>query len=150
MSQDYFESSRIRLTRAKELIGDFKTQAETFLKSRPFEGVSEVNQEKTHQEFKVRFTQPLPTRLTSLAVDAIENLRASLDNVLFSVTRAAGNTSAHPHAHFPFCSELGKFENTIKGRCKDLHGDIVSLSRHYRPYGGGDDVLRDNCLRQRK
>jgi hypothetical protein len=53
----------------------------------------------------------------------------------------AGGVPKPKFAYFPFARTAAEFENVIKGRCKNIPADILTLFRAYKGYQGGDDLL---------
>jgi len=90
---------------------------------------------------KIRFTKPFPGNdFAIIATEAIEHLRAALDHAAYAVALASGITNPKS-AYFPFAQDATGLQTVIKGRCKDIPADIVTLFCSFQPYKGGDDLL---------
>jgi hypothetical protein len=114
----------------------------------PFQTVMELQPERRRRIIVT--WQPFPEEVEDSSVDAICALRATLDYAGFAAARALG--CAHPRScYFPFADTNVELENTIKGRCRDLHPRIVELFRSFEPYQGGrgEALWALNKLRQK-
>jgi hypothetical protein len=132
-------TSQRRLDRGKEHIVDLEREFQAFLDSKPYARVVEAHSNGTDQLHKIKFTRPLPGSLADVAADAADNLRSALDQAAYAIAHATGK--ANPQAFFPFAGSAAEFENALKGRCKDLPQDILTLFRTFQPYRGGNDLL---------
>jgi len=138
---DPFESSRRKLGRAKEHISDLERKINSFVESRPYARVAEVDPRQPNcVVFKLKLTRDLPDELALITSDAIDNLRAVLDHACYTVAISSGNATAK-EAYFPFAGTVERFENALRGRCKDIPQDIYPLLRGFKPYKGGNDLL---------
>lgn len=98
---------------------------------------------------KFKMSGPLPEVSEDLAVDAVAGLRATLDYAAYASAVALGAVRPKS-AYFPFADSAAELKNTIKGRCKDLHPNIVTLFESFEPYkgGSGNALWSLNKLRQ--
>jgi hypothetical protein len=73
-------------------------------------------------------------------------MRDVLDLAGYGLAVASGAVDPQ-HTNFPFAPNAVKFEEQVRGRCKDLPDDIVMLFRSLKPYKGGNDLLWAlNCM----
>src|SRR5262245_61209963 len=140
MADHHFRSPKQRLARAQEKIAELNAAIETFVKSEPYARVVEINPASGFQFHKIKMTKPLPDLLTDLTMEIIEALRSALDQAGFACARLDGKPNAKS-AYFPMADTGPDLANVIKGRCKDLPPDIVTLFRSFMPYKGGNDPL---------
>jgi hypothetical protein len=95
---------------------------------------------------KIRLTRPIPDRLDVIAADAVNNLRAALDQAIYAIAAAAGSTISH--AKFPFSGTAADLERAVAGKSTYLPQDILALLRTFQTYKGGNDLacaLNDWC-----
>ena len=137
---DIFESSKLRLSRAKEHILAFEERQKVFLKTKEWSDIIERDAKGANYLHKVRFLNPFPPDFALIATEAIEHLRASLDHAAYAIAVASGTTDPKS-AYFPFAQDLAGLETVIKGRCKDIPPDIVTLFCSFQPYKGGNDLI---------
>lgn len=136
---DPFESPKLRLARAKEHFENFNAERSRFFEGKPWTWALEVNPQTFNKEGKVR-ADKIPDRFVSLAIDAIEGFRSTLDQCTFAIGRVAGITRAK-YTHFPFGNDANGLEKQIHDRSRDLPSDILSLIRSLKPYRTGNDLL---------
>jgi hypothetical protein len=141
-----FTSSLRKIARAKEHLAEFEREVRVFLQTNPREMIIEPDpQEAQHVIHKVRFKHSLPLSLIDAAVDAIYNLRTSLDSAVYEIALTAavftGKIKPKKEQFFPFAGGSVEFENNLKGRCQDVPEEIYPVFRAFEPYKGGDDVL---------
>ena len=138
---DIFESSKFRFARAKEHILAFKERQSAFLKAKEWSKIIESDASGDNYLHKIRFTKPFPGNdFAIIATEAIEHLRASLDHAAYAIAVASGTTNPKS-AYFPFAQDATGLQAVIKGRCKDIPSDIVTLFCSFQPYKGGNDLL---------
>lgn len=116
---DYREVPRLRLERAAEHIHEFSAEADAYLRTNPFGSTAEYFEEGGIKFVKLLFkvhSEP-PKRLGIIAGDCIHNLRATLDNIAWSLGKAFPPTDpkAKPDMlAFPVCSTIDNFNETLR------------------------------------
>lgn len=140
MLADPFRSPRQRFARAQEKIAELKAAIEAFVKGKPYARVVEKDASSGAELHKIKMTTALPDQFTDLTMEIIEALRSALDQAGFACAVLTGKPDAKS-ALFPFADDESSLANAIKGRCKDLPADIVTLFRSFQPYKGGNDAL---------
>jgi len=138
--QHPFSSPRMRVARAKKHIGDLDRRIKRFFDAKPYARVTERDVDGLNDVHKVKLTKNFPAGVTSVAAEAIEGLRSALDHAAFA-TAVLNGVKHSKSAYFPISSSASELDNVIKGRCKDIPPDIVSLFRSFNPYKGGNDLI---------
>ena len=140
VAEDHFESPRLGIERARELVGDVKAGITAFFDRRPYAKVVDFDDETGQQVHKVR-TARLPGRIRTLVKDAAENLRSALDHAVYGSARALGVDDPR-HTGFPFAEtpagvlgELGK--ERLKGNPPGTRAFLVG----FEPHANGNQVL---------
>jgi hypothetical protein len=131
---------RLKIDRADRHINELSQLIEVFLAEKPFE--LEIRHdpgagERTHQ---IKTRKPVPDELSLLIGDAIHNLRASLDHLMFAMV---GDRAANPDGiYFPFAKSDKALKDTITNRQVHLAGKkVVAELELIKPYPGGDELL---------
>ncbi|MFY9658662.1 MAG: hypothetical protein WAK01_19105 [Methylocystis sp.] len=72
-----------------------------------------------------------------IAFDAVNNMRAVLDQIGYAAAVASGKT-APKRTNFPFGEDLSSFENNLHGRkvCRDVPPEISRIFCLFEPYKG--------------
>jgi len=137
---DPLASAKKKLTRAQQHSGDLETELKRFFENQPGTNVVEVDPTGQYKLFKVRFKNSIPDQITDITYDAVHNLRDSLDHIGYGIAVASGRNNPQ-HTNFPFAPDAAKFDQQMRGRCKDLPDEIVSVFRSFKSYKGGNDLL---------
>jgi hypothetical protein len=142
VSKDAFASPRQRLGRGKFQLRTLVKQGEAYAKRAPYTRVVEPDPNGVDQLHKLKLTRQLPTKMTSLAIEAIENLRSALDQTGY-VTAVLSGVTNPKGAYFPIADSAAQLETDVigRGRCKDLPSDILTLFRSFKPYKGGNEPI---------
>jgi hypothetical protein len=97
---DFFESPKRTILRAKHHILDLESQIAAFTNEKPWSYLVEDDSDGTHKLHKIRFARRLPDDLPSILFDAVNNLRAVLDQCAYASAIAAKSPSLK-HIKFP-------------------------------------------------
>lgn len=139
----YMEIPRLRLARAVEHISEFCLEADTYLKTNPFGAVTEFYTEdgKEHVRLLAKVYQEPPKRLGIIAGDCVHNLRAILDNIIWSLGKAYPTTdpAAKPEKlSFPVCKRLVDYQEILRKpshkAINDFPAAAKSLIERMQPY----------------
>jgi hypothetical protein len=140
---DYMEIPRLRLERAAEHINQFCIEADAFLKTKPFGFVTEYYTEdgKDFVKFLFRVYHEPPKRLGIIAGDCIHNLRATLDNIAWSLGRVYPTTDPNAKPDklaFPVCYSYSNYRNKLQTpnfkAINDFPPDVQVLIESMQPY----------------
>ncbi len=148
---DHFSSAKLTLSRAQHHINDLDRQIIAFVDEHPWSYVVERDENTAQYAHKIRFERRLPSDLPSILFDAVNNLRAVLDQVAYASAIAAKAPSLKA-VKFPFASDIDHWDNAVNGGCKDLVPEIQALFRSCNAYKGGNDTLwalNDLCNTQK-
>jgi hypothetical protein len=149
-----FYSAYRKLAWGKKRIAELEWETRDFMSEHPCESFTEPHSDKPGYTIqKIRQLVPVPSAISLIASDALDNIRAVLDHALFTLAVASGRSQIE-NATFPISprSDVAKFENMLKGRCADVPQEIWPLLRSFKPYKGGNDTLialNDACNRNK-
>jgi hypothetical protein len=131
---------RVKIERAKEHIGNLAAEIQAFWDSGPYEIVTDDDSEPEHIVYRVLLKgQPAP-RLGAIAGDAVHNLRASLDLLIWQLVLANGKTPDPDFAKF----RIFKHPNEVGpglGKIEGLPESAVDRIKAFRPYESGNHLL---------
>jgi hypothetical protein len=124
---DYMEIPRLRLNRAIRHLNEFIQEADKFLATNPFDTATESYTENGKDCLRLVYKvhQEPPKELGVIAGDCIHNLRAILDNVIWSLGQAfpSGNPKARSDKlSFPICNSIQKYQEKLR------HPDWVAIN----------------------
>lgn len=130
----------MRIARANEHIRNLDRRVRRFFDAKPYVRVTDRGDDGLNDVHKIKLTKEFPAGVTSVAAEAIEGLRSALDHAAFATTVLSGVKHSRS-GYFPISSSAAELDRVIKGRCKDVPPDIVSLFRSFNPYKGGNDLI---------
>lgn len=137
-----FQNAFRRIQRAKRKIGQIEDGVNDLIKQGVVSLVVEPHlvDGRAGKAAKVKAIKPIPDELSDLVDTTIDGLRSALDFACYGSAVELGAVEPKS-AYFPFADDQGQLENTIKGRCKNLHPEIIDLLRAFKPYHDGNKVL---------
>jgi len=110
-----FDSPRLTLERAKHHVRDLSKVVGAFTdgQPRPWSYVLDTESQAPNKVYKVRFHTPPPAEAACIIFDAVNNLRATLDQIGYSAAIASGKTDPSG-TNFPFGDDAAGVENVFK------------------------------------
>jgi hypothetical protein len=139
-----FDSARRKVARADKHFDDLHREVKAFRADDPYRQVIEVDPSApNHFLHKIKLVKLLDeTSIAEIVGDVISNLRAALDHAIYATAIVSGcQKPRFDTACFPFARCADGFENTLKGRCKDVSTEMYPLLRSFQPYKGGNRFL---------
>jgi hypothetical protein len=138
---DRFFNSKLKIERSKRHIRELSNEVVDYLKTKPFRVVVEKDTYSSNHLWTLRVRREVPCHFAVIIGDAIHNLRASLDLLASDLVSIAGGNINN--VSFPFGDSPEGFEEMVKKRHLDRAGaDIVEVVRSFKPYKGGNELLR--------
>jgi hypothetical protein len=135
-----FESAKRTLSRAQHHIDDLNTQLAAFQQRHPWFYDIERDLNSGHEIHKIKITEDsLEWAFPCIVFDAVNNLRASLDQASYAACVANGMAES-TFAYFPFASDVAHWPNKIGG-FKHLHGEVRTFFERLKAYEGGNNTL---------
>jgi hypothetical protein len=157
MSKDWidkaFESPEelLRCSRVKynDFIESLKKEASTF----DLELVADTEMVPGLVTYMISILGEHSVQVRKLAHDVLSDCRHALDQAVVSATRLFGSNSNN-HLYFPFGRDESDFDTLFKnkGRCRNVHRDLIPLLRRMQPWWydessqSGNDTLRTLSL----
>jgi hypothetical protein len=137
-----FESPRLTLKRAKHHIHDLKDVIGTFTVEHPGSYVIDTESQAPNDVHKIRFDTPPPVSAANILFDAVNNLRASLDQIGYSAAIASGKIKPRG-TNFPFADTAEEVKKLLKENRAHRHlpPEIKDLFRSVEPHRGGNGQL---------
>ena len=144
MPADPFDSPKALLNRARELIGELNARSKAFVDMKPYSIVREFDINAREYVHKIVLREALPGGLATVAADALNNLKSTLDqSVCASLLRIKPDASLSG-ACFPFGDTEAHFRASAKDTFRKFNNiapEIVSFITDIKPYKRGNDLL---------
>lgn len=138
---DPFDDPKLLLERAEENIRELQTRAKAFFDGKPYISVIEVDPDTLENIHKLKFTEKLPKALNAVAADALNNLRAALDQAVCTSSTLLKPGVDLKGMGFPFASSESKMAGAIASKCKNVPPEVVAFVSALKPYKGGNNLL---------
>lgn len=137
-----FDSPRLTILRAQHHIDEVSAKITEFISNQPWS--YRIDQDLTARQdlHKIKFERRLPSELPCIVFDAVNNMRAVLDQAGYASAIASGR-QIPKRTNFPFADNLTGLNGNIDVRkvCDHLPPEITALFRCFSPYQGGSDTL---------
>ena len=142
MSESRFSNPRIKIRRAKKLIGDLQDEVCAFLASSPVKVTASIEVVDGSPTISGQFSaNGVPESIIATLGDIIHNLRTSLDLTASEMARLSDKSDKN--VYFPFAKNSQDFDAAIKSKNFDRTGDkAVALIKSLQPWIGGNFLLR--------
>lgn len=129
---------RTKIERANKHIADLDREAGIFLSSNPYEITTKRNPQTRQLIYYLTRVDPIPTQLTAIVGDVVQNLRSALDHLAQQLwlVNNPGATSAGD-VYFPTDSSAAQFKANAPGKIKGLRQDAIDAIYRIEPYDGG-------------
>jgi hypothetical protein len=139
---DPFRNPKRRLARVKHHIAQLERDIDEIFSPDLLAQETSIEYIGIHKAKIIKFRQvrDIPDHVGDTAVEALDGIRSALDTAC-SASAAALGVSEPKYAYFPLADTKEQLDNVIKGRCKDIHPDVVELLRTFEPYEGGNKLL---------
>lgn len=131
--EDPFTHSKYSIKRAKLRTQELIASIQTFEAKNPFAFVTELDGSGEFNVYKFKLIKAMPEELSGLAFEIANYLRSALDQCMFAIGGKG--------TYFPVASDAAHLPKGIKGRCKNVHRDIIAFIETVKPYKGGNDLI---------
>jgi len=136
---DMFASAKSVLRRADYHITDLQTTVQGFAPNKPYIYRADRDSKTGKYLHKIVFSESFSDDISCIMFDAINNLRAALDQMTFAV--AGRFRGGDDFAQFPFAKDADHWPAKIKGLKDDIPPEIIAVFERFKPYKGGNDTL---------
>jgi len=133
------DSVLVKIERANHHIEDLKIALDAFLNSGPYKTVGEMDA-YGRATYRLSGVQPIPLIIPSIAGDAIQNLRTSLDYLTCALWSRT-NSGECERIQFP-CLSAANYKSKGLGTIQGMRQDAIDAISRVEPYEGGKgDIL---------
>ncbi len=147
------DSVRQKIFRAKVHFVELQAELSRYFQTNPGKVMREAEGDPNQYIGTFQAGRPIPARLPIIIGDCLQNLRSSLDYLVWELVLAAKNTPGK-HNMFPVCKTLEAFNNQItkQRRLDGVSADAIAEIESLQPYHDGQDfdktvlwVIDDLC-----
>jgi hypothetical protein len=147
------DSVRYKIFRSITHLKELETELHSYYETNPARVVRQSDGDPDRFIGKLETAAPIPARLPIIIGDCLQNMRSSLDYLVWELVLAAKN-SPGKHNMFPVCATLESFDNQLikQRRLDGVSPDAIAEIQALQPYHGGQDfdknflwVIDDLC-----
>jgi len=139
---DPFYSSKFSIKWAKDHIAELKREINEFFTDDIYTGGIEPDTEGIYNLAKVRLTKPMPHCLDGHVTDTVHNLRAALDQVIYTVASLNNTLHLKGTPSLTIRDDKAEFDRKVESVTgKWVPAEILDLVRALEPYKGGNDLI---------
>ena len=152
MTPGSFESAKVLINRVKtHHLRDFEVKEAWFASKKPYDLFSEKDQRSGMILMKARIRRPIPGELSAIAFDIVNELRSSLDHVVFDSAVLLGGDPSPKYTKFPFGKSPEQAENDLRRQHSEVPESLWPFLLGFEPHKGGKESLWElNELRNHK
>jgi hypothetical protein len=128
-----------KIVRAQEHLQTFESEAARYYQTNPAKVVRQSEGAPDQYVGRVVTEGPIPARFPIILGDFLQNLRSSLDYLVWELVLAAKNTPGK-HNMFPICPTPQAFQDAVskQRRISGIAPDAVTIIERLQPYNCGD------------
>ncbi len=134
-----FYSSKFSIDWAQNHITELEGELEALAHPDCYTTVTEPDADGVYNLFKFKMIKPLTRGITGHTLDVIYNLRAALDQAIYSVTTL--NNTPSERSLFPITNSPAWFEKSLKKLIQVIPQEIADVVRAFKPYKGGNNLI---------
>ena len=133
------DSVRRKVFRVKRHFEELQEELGEYFRTNPGTMVQEPDSPPDNPTFSFQARDPVPARFGLIIGDYLQNLRSSLDYLVWDLVLAAGNNPDRK-IMFPICTTPDNFERELrKKRLEGVDAKAITVIEGLQPYQAGDD-----------
>lgn len=130
------ESVQQKISHAKLHLDLVKSEIAEYLKANPCEFVPHASSTHNQPTFMLKLKSPIPAKIGLIVGDCLQNLRTSLDYLVWELVLKAGNTPGKENM-FLICVLAKSFKDSQGARLRGVDPAAVALIESIQPYHDG-------------
>jgi hypothetical protein len=135
-------SVELKIFRATQHFDSVKSELREYFQSNPGKMIRQPHSREDEAIFRLITDDPSPARFGLIIGDALQNLRSSLDYLVWELVLAA-NVQPNEKNMFPICSTIERFDDQVRrGRLNGVSPDAVTEIQSLQPYHLGKDFAK--------
>jgi hypothetical protein len=139
-AEDLLAGVRLKIERAKKHIADLDAVCRVFKNTDPYRVSPKFDPDGRSRRYCVEFVHEVPTAITLVSGDAVNNLRCALDHLamqLFLIGPARGDRSLENKISFPIAKSATNLESRLEREVNTFGQAVVDAIGAIEPYKGG-------------
>lgn len=126
-----------KLDRAATHLDELKGELKRFVDTRPYQVTTKRNPDR-RLVYQVSRADNVPSRISAIAGDAIQNIRSVLDHLAYQLVDLGTNsTGPFRHVYFPIGGDLAKYQSNRAQQTRGMRSEAIAAIDGLQPYKGG-------------
>lgn len=131
---------RAKIERAQKHLGDLDAEIRSFLRTSPYQIVSERDPQTQEVRYCATRVTDVPLTISVGAADILHNLRSALDHLACELVIVGGNYPTR-NTGFPVFASFAIYKAQAAAKVQGMRRDAVEAIEAIKPYKGGNDAL---------
>jgi len=132
---------RRKIERAEQHIREYENREQLFFERNPYLPVKQMDPNTGEMLWKLSIRDEIPADFSTIVGDALQNLRSSLDHLVWQLVLANGSTPKIRVTGFPICESIQKYKAESPAKVKGMAQGAIDMISNLRPYYGGHQHL---------
>jgi hypothetical protein len=135
-----FDRIRAKVTRAEQHVQDFNRAVIAFRASNPYEVGIKIDSEAGERVYYLASIGAVPPELAAIAADVLQNLRSSLDHIVYQLFIDANPLASAEdlkRCHYPITAAASEYGALRSRNVKGVRQDAIDAIDATEPYKGG-------------
>lgn len=135
-----FDGVKLKIARARKHTAELEIETARYLSRDPYVPLLIFDTQTKEHYVHALSREDVPSDMVTIFGDAIFNLRSALD--ILANDLVALNGAIPKKVYFPFADTKERLEDQIEEKLKMASADVKEMVRAFRPYRGGNKLLR--------
>jgi len=132
------DSVRLKIRHTESHLEILKSEIKRYFDTGPCEVVPDANSSKDRPTFSLQLKTPISAKLGLIVGDCLQNLRSSLDYLVWELVLASKNEPTKQNM-FPICVTSDSFQAALRGhRIEGVSSEAAALIDAFQPYHEGE------------
>lgn len=131
-----------KVNQAKDHMAQLQNEIKVYFNSHPYSVGAKKDPQTKRLIYYVTGAKELPEKISLISGDIIQNLRSSLDHLVYKlfIVGTNGKTNGR-HIYFPIDKDVETYEKEKSRKTEGISDEAKSLIDSVKPYKGGNDTL---------
>lgn len=141
VSTSSLDQINVKVNRAKAHLAALNLQIGAYIQAQPFTISTRRDPSTRRLHYFVQDVKPLPTDISAVAGDVLQNLRSALDHVAYQLVLVGRSAAPSGHVYFPIADTRTAYERKRDNDLRGARPEAVRAVDGLRPYKDGNLTL---------
>lgn len=141
VSTSSLDQINVKINQAKIHLATLNLQIRAYIQAQPFTISTRRDPSTRRLHYFVQEVKPLPTDLSAVVGDVLQNLRSALDHVAYQLVLVGTSAEPSGHVYFPIADSMTAYERKRNNDLRGARSQAVRAVDGLRPYKDGNLTL---------